>query len=113
MSLYLLQLAQFFLTLITLARAVQFLRLTAPASPPTIPALIATPIPCHDRPALSAQRGVLDRWRPIERQRLLRIGLRRTQRQRLADLTHGVLGAEELRAEPAEDVIHDRLRIRN
>src|SRR5262245_6041781 len=36
-----------------------FCLLTAPASRPAIQALVAAPVPHHDRPALVARRGVL------------------------------------------------------
>jgi hypothetical protein len=48
-----------------------------------------------------------------ERQRLLRVGFGRAQSQRFPNLASRILGAEELRPQPAEDVIYDRLGVGN
>src|ERR1017187_6295970 len=90
-----------------------FLRaLAAPARPAAISALVAASVAGHDGAAFGAQGGVGHRWR--ERQLLLRVGLGGAQRAGgFAGFRYRVFGAEELRAEPAENVIHDRLGVGN
>src|ERR1019366_9288217 len=85
--------------------------LAAAARAPAIAALIAASIARHDGAALRTQRRI--RGHHIERQLLLRIGLRGTQRHALARLAHGTFRTQELGAHPAEDVIHDGFRVRD
>src|SRR5689334_2982152 len=72
-----------------------------------VAALITAAVAGHDGAAFGAERGI-GRY-GFERQRLLRIGLGGAECHGLASFRHRVLGAEELGAEPAKDVVHDRL----
>ena len=87
--------------------------LATPARPAAVAALIAASIAGHDGSAFGAERGVLHRRDWSKGQRLLRVGFGRTQRQRVAYFARRVFGAKELRAQPAENVIHDRLGVRD
>jgi hypothetical protein len=79
------------------------------ASPAAIPTLVAVPIPRRDGDAFDAQGGVGDGRG--EGQRSLRVGFGGAQVRILAGFRGGVLGAQELRAKPAENVIHDRFGV--
>src|SRR5581483_2496737 len=85
--------------------------LRAPARPAAVLALVATPVARHHATAFGAH-GSIGHYRR-ERQRLLRLGFGDAQDRRIACLGNGVLRPQELRAQPAEDVIHDRLRVGN
>src|ERR1019366_5572045 len=85
--------------------------LAAAAGAAAIAALITASIARHDGAAFRTQRRI--RGHHIERQLLLRIGLRGTQRHALARLAHGIFRTQELGAHPAEDIIHDGFRVRD
>ena len=75
--------------------------LAAAARAAAIAALIAASIARHDGAALRTQRRI--RGHHIERQLLLRIGFRQTQRHALARLAHRIFRTQKLGAHPAED----------
>ena len=86
--------------------------LTAARRASAVLALVAGPVARHQSAALGAGRSVGRRQR--ERQVLLRLLLRLVQLRRLTRLDgKRVLRTQELRAHPAEDVVHDRLRVGN
>jgi hypothetical protein len=85
--------------------------LRAAAGAPAVAALVAASVARHDAAAFRAQRRI--GTYALERQRLLRIGLGRPERHSLTRLRHRIFRAQELRAQPTENVIHDRLGIRN
>src|SRR5438270_207653 len=85
------------------------LRLTAAAGAAAVLALIAGTVARHQTAAFRTERRVRERC--FEWKRLLRFGFRWAQFLRLTGLTQRVLRSQELRAQPPENVIHDRLRI--
>jgi hypothetical protein len=83
--------------------------LTAADGAAAVGALVATAVAGYEGAAFGAQRSIFD-YRS-EGKILLRLRLGRTELRRLTGLGDAVLRSEELGAEPAEDVIHDRLRV--
>src|SRR5262249_31744795 len=76
-----------------------------------VAALVTASVAGHDPAALGTQWSVGNGR--VEGKGLLRIGFGGTQRHSFARFGHGILAAQELRPEPAEDVVHDRFRVRN
>jgi len=89
----------------------RLLSLRTATGPTTVLALITASVPRHQPAALRTQRRI--RHHRSKRQLLLRLRLRGLQHQRVAHLRRRVLWTQEPRPEPTENIIHDRLRIRN
>lgn len=85
--------------------------LAAPAGAAAIGALVATAIAGHERAAFGTERSVFDNR--SEGQILLRLGLGRPELRSFARLRDSVFRPEKFGAEPAENVIHDRFRVRD
>src|SRR5579862_3850972 len=85
--------------------------LATAAGPAAIFALVARAIPGHQAAALGTHRSI--RCDRSERQSLLWTRLSYLQLRSIARFTRRILGTDELRPQPTEDVIHDRLRVRD